>query len=251
MKAALVQQVEKCIRQGKVRRAIRLLRQAADAGETPLLCYQKLAELYRMQRHYQRAIWALRQAMRHTTDRDPLRTLLIEVMMESGNWDGAVQECRRWLRESPDHPVPLEHLMDAYWHRMEFQQALEFANRLVQLQPSSPHYRLRRAQLLDDMGRRAQAVEEYERLAFDRDAPFEVAFLAQLELGRLDQQQMEILMPLLMEDPAFRLQFLHDPIAAVRQRGFRFSNAAEEMLTYLPEEVRLMNNQAKRHGGYS
>ncbi|GBC91756.1 Beta-barrel assembly-enhancing protease [bacterium HR15] len=251
MKAALVQQVEKCIRQGKMRRAIRLLRQAADAGETPSLCYRKLAELYRMQRQYQRAIWALRQAMRHTTDRDPLRTLLIEVMMESGNWDGAVQECRRWLRESPDHPVPLEHLMDAYWRRMEFQQALEFANRLVQLQPSSPHYRLRRARLLDDMGRRAQAVEEYQRLVTDMDAPIEVVFLAQIELERLDQQQLEVLMPLLMEDPAFRLEFMRDPVKAVRQRGFCFSAAGEEMLAYLPEEMRQMGDQAKRYGSYS
>ncbi|MCS7066250.1 MAG: tetratricopeptide repeat protein [Fimbriimonadales bacterium] len=251
MKGLLVEQVEKCIRQGKVRRAIRLLRQAADAGEAPLLCYRKLAELYRMQRQYQRAIWALRQAMRHTSDHDPLRTLLIEVMMESGDWNSAVQECRRWLRESPDHPIPLEHLMDAYWHRMEFQQALEFANRLVQLQPTSPHYRLRRARLLDEMGRRAQAVEEYQRLAVDISAPLEVALLAQLELERLDRQQLEILMPLLMEDPAFRLEFMRNPVEAVRQRGFRFSAAGEEMLIYFPEEMRLMSDQAKRYGSYS
>ncbi len=251
MKVALVQQVEKCLQQGKVRRAIRLLRQAADAGEAPLLCYRKLAELYRMQRQYQRAIWALRQAMRHTNDRDPLRALLIEVMMESGNLEGAIHECRRWLRESPDHPVPLEHLMDAYWRRMEFQQALELANRLVQLQPASPHYRLRRARLLDDMGRRAQAVEEYQRLVLDIAAPVEVIFLAQLELERLDQQQLEVLMPLLMEDPAFRLEFMRDPIEAVRQRGFRFSTAGEEMLAYFPEEMRLMSEQTKRHGSYS
>lgn len=251
MKGLLVERVEKCIQQGKVRQAIRLLRQAVDAGEAPLPCYRKLAELYRMQRQYQQAIWALRQAMRHTTDHAPLRTLLIEVMMESGDWDGAAQECRRWLRESPDHPVPLEHLMDTYWRRMEFQQALELANRLVQLQPTSPHYRLRRARLLDDMGYHAQAVEEYQQLAKDVSAPIEVAFLAQLELERLDQQQLEVLIPLLMEDPAFRLEFMRDPIVAVRQRGFRFSEAGEEMLAYFPEEIRLMSDQTKRYGSYS
>ncbi|MEN3000891.1 MAG: hypothetical protein ABDI19_03505 [Armatimonadota bacterium] len=251
MNGLLVEQAEQYIRQGKVRWAIRLLRQAADSGEAPLLCYCKLAELYRMQRQYQRAIWALRRAMRHATDPEPLRALLIEVMIESGDWEGVVQECRRWLRESPDHPVPLEHLMDAYWQRMEFLQALEVANRLVQLQPSAPHYRLRRARLLDDMGRRAQAVEEYQQLVADSTAPIEIAFLAQLELERLDHQQMEVLMPLLMEDPAFRLAFLHDPIGAVRQRGFRFSAAGEEMLAYFPEEMRQMQDQVKRYGSYS
>jgi tetratricopeptide (TPR) repeat protein len=248
MKGLLVEQVEQCLRQGQVRRAIRLLRQAVDAGEAPLLCYRKLAELYRMQQHYSQAIWALRQAMRYTTDLDPLRKMLIEVMLESGDWQGAVQECRRWLRESPDHPVPLEQLMDAYWRRMQLRQALEVANRLVQLQPNAAHYRLRRARLLDEMGRHAQAVEEYQRLAEDISAPLEVIFLAHLELQRLDQQQLEVLMPLLIEDVAFRLEFLRDPIEAVRQRGFRFSEVGEEMLALLPEEMRPL--RAKRHGGY-
>jgi tetratricopeptide (TPR) repeat protein len=125
---------------------------------------------------------------------------------------------------------------------------LEVANRLVQLQPNAAHYRLRRARLLDEMGRHAQAVEEYQRLAEDISAPLEVIFLAHLELQRLDQQQLEVLMPLLIEDVAFRLEFLRDPIEAVRQRGFRFSEVGEEMLALLPEEMRPL--RAKRHGGY-
>jgi tetratricopeptide (TPR) repeat protein len=131
---------------------------------------------------------------------------------------------------------------------MQLRQALEVANRLVQLQPNAAHYRLRRARLLDEMGRHAQAVEEYQRLAEDISAPLEVIFLAHLELQRLDQQQLEVLMPLLIEDVAFRLEFMHDPIEAVRQRGFRFSEVGEEMLALLPEEMRPL--RAKRHGGY-
>ncbi len=250
MKATLVEQIERCVQQGKVRRAIRLLREAVAAGESPSACYQKLAELYRMQRQYQRAIWALRQAMRHTLDATPLRAMLIEVMIESGDGEGAVRECRRWLQEAPDHPTPLEHLMDFYWRQREFQQALELANRLVQLQPTSPYHRLRRACLLDDMGCYAQAVEDYQRLTDDETAPIEVAFLAQMELERLDRQQMEVLIPLLMEDVAFRLEFMRDPVAAVRERGFRFSDAWEAMLTYFPDEMRQMSDQMKRHGSY-
>jgi tetratricopeptide (TPR) repeat protein len=251
MKATLVEQIERCVQQGKVRRAIRLLREAVAAGESPSTCYQKLAELYRMQHQYSRAIWALRQAMRYTADPSPLRAMLIEVMIESGDGEGAVQECRRWLQEVPDHPIPLEHLMDFYWRQREFQQALELAHRLVQLQPTSPYYRLRRACLLDDMGRYAQAVEDYQRLTEDEMAPLEVAFLAQMELERLDRQQMEVLMPLLMEDVAFRVEFLRNPIEAVRERGFRFSDAWEEMLTYFPDEMRQIVHQMRRHGSYS
>ena len=251
MKATLVEQIERCVQQGKVRRAIRLLREAVAAGESPSACYQKLAELYRMQRQYRRAIWALRQAMRHTLDATPLRAMLIEVMIESGDGEGAVRECRRWLQEAPDHPTPLEHLMDFYWRQREFQQALELANRLVQLQPTSPYYRLRRACLLDDMGRYAQAVEDYQRLTDDEMAPIEVALLAQMELDRLDRQQMEVLIPLLMEDVVFRVEFLRNPIEAVRERGFRFSDDGEQMLAYLPNEMRQMSDHMRRHGGYS
>jgi predicted Zn-dependent protease len=250
MNATLMEQIERCVQQGKVRRAIRLLREAVAAGESPSSCYRKLAELYRMQRQYRRAIWALRQAMRCTTDPTPLRAMLIEVMIESGDGERAVQECRRWLQEAPDHPIPLEHLMDFYWQQREFQQALELAHRLVQLQPTSPYHRLRRACLLDDMGCYAQAVEDYQRLTDDETAPIEVALLAQMELERLDRQQMEVLIPLLMEDVAFRLEFMHDPVAAVRERGFRFSDAWEAMLTYFPDQMRQMSNQMKRHGSY-
>jgi len=204
-----------------------------------------------MQRQYRRAIWALRQAMRHTLDATPLRAMLIEVMIESGDGEGAVRECRRWLQEAPDHPTPLEHLMDFYWRQREFQQALELANRLVQLQPTSPYYRLRRACLLDDMGRYAQAVEDYQRLTDDEMAPIEVALLAQMELDRLDRQQMEVLIPLLMEDVVFRVEFLRNPIEAVRERGFRFSDDGEQMLAYLPNEMRQMSDHMRRHGGYS
>jgi predicted Zn-dependent protease len=251
MNATLVEQVERCVQQGKVRRAIRLLREAVAAGESPSSCYSKLAELYRMLRQYPRAIWALRQAMRYATDPNPLRAMLIEVMMESGDGERALRECRRWLRESPDHPIPLEHLMELYWRQKAFHQALELANRLVQLQPTSPYHRLRRACLLSEMGRYAQAVEDYQRLTNDEMAPLEVAFLAQMELERLDRQQMERLMPLLMEDVVFRLEFLRNPIHAIRERGFRFSDIGEEMLAYLLDEMRPILHEMKRHGSYS
>ncbi len=247
----VLQDAENYIQQGKVQHAIYLLRLMACICESPSICYQKLAELYRKQRRYSRAIWALRQAIRFADNPDPYRAALIEVLLESGRWRVAIRECRRWLRQSPDHPIPLERLMDVYWRRMEFQRALELANRLVQLLPASAHHRLRRAHLLEDMGRYAQAAEEYQRLVEDDSAPFEVMVTASLDLRRLDHQQLTVLVPLLMEDPAFRLEFLRDPVAAVRQRGFRFSPAGEEMLTDFPDEMQWMTQRTRRHGGYS
>ncbi|MCS7208740.1 MAG: hypothetical protein NZ874_04130, partial [Fimbriimonadales bacterium] len=162
----------------------------------------------------------------------------------------AVCECRRWHREMPHHPTPLEHLLDAYWQSMDYEHALQVANQLVMLQPQSAHYRLRRARLLDNLGRHAQAVSDYEHLAFDIPAPVEVSVWAILELERLDKTQMDILLRLLMEDTVFRLKFLRDPIRAARERGFVFSRVGEQMLTEVPQTLRELPKPPRRYAEY-
>jgi tetratricopeptide (TPR) repeat protein len=217
-----------------------------------LECYLRLAEVCRLQENWRDAIDAIRAALQCQPDSVVARERLIELLIESGRLAEAVAECERWLSEMPEHPTPLEHLLDAHWHAMDYPRALQAANRLVQLQPYAAHYRLRRARLLDNLGRHAEAISDYEQLAFEAGAPLEIMAWAMLELERLDRIQMRQLMRLLMEDALFWVKFIRDPKGAARERGFIFSRVGEEVLETLPETLlREMPRPPRRNAGYS
>ncbi|MDW8050905.1 MAG: tetratricopeptide repeat protein [Armatimonadota bacterium] len=238
MKPSTLQLAEEYLRRGELKQAGRLLQRAVRAGKASVECYLRLAEVYRLQENWQAAIDAVRAALQLQPNSTTLRERLVELLLESGRLSEAVEECQRWLREAPDHPVALEHLLDAYWQSMDYEHALQVANQLVRLQPRSPHYRLRRARLLDNLGRHAQAVSDYETLAFDRSAPDEIITWAISELERLDRTQIELMLQLLSEDGLFRLEFLRNPLRAARQRGFVFSRVGEQVVEALVDTVR-------------
>jgi hypothetical protein len=130
--------------------------------------------------------------------------------------------------------------------------ALQAANRLVNLQPHDAHYRLRRARLLDNLGRRGEAVRDYEWLAFEAHAPRGITVWATLELQRLDRLQIRQLMRLLMEDALFWVKFIRDPKDAARERGFIFSRVGEEVLEALPDTLlRELPRPLRHNAGYS
>lgn len=238
MKPSTLRLAEEYLRRGELKQAGRLLQRAVRAGNASVECYLRLAEVYRLQENWQAAIDAVRAALRLQPRSPILRERLVELLLESGRLPEAVDECQRWLREIPDHPVPLEHLLDAYWQSMDYEHALQIANQLVRLQPRSPHYRLRRARLLDNLGRYAQALSDYETLAFDHSAPDEITTWALSELERLDCMQIELMLQLLSEDALFRLEFLRDPLEAARQRGFVFSRVGAQVVQSLVGTVR-------------
>ena len=205
-----------------------------------------------MQENWRGAIDAIRAALESQPDSIPARERLIELLLESGRLAEAVAECERWLSEMPEHPTPLEHLLDAHWHAMDYLRALQAANRLVHLQPRNAHYRMRRARLLDNLGRHAEAISDYEQLAFEAGAPLEIMAWAMLELERLDRIQMRQLMRLLMEDTLFWVKFIRDPKDAARERGFAFSRVGEEVLETLPDTLlRELPRPPRRNAGYS
>ncbi|MCS6923939.1 MAG: tetratricopeptide repeat protein [Fimbriimonadales bacterium] len=251
MKPTTLQQAEEYVRRGRLKQAIRVLRRAVRSGQASLECYLRLAECYRLQENWHRAISTMRAALRSQPHATPVRERLVELLIESGQFTEAVSECQHWLRETPNHPVPLEHLLDAYWQSMDYEHALQVANQLVMLQPQSPHYRLRRARLLDNLGRHAQALSDYEQLAFDYSAPLEITLWALTELERLDRLQMDQMVHLLAEDPVFRLKFLRDPIAAARERGFVFSRIGEPMLESVSDALRELPRPPRRYAEYN
>jgi tetratricopeptide (TPR) repeat protein len=252
MKPTTLQQAEEYLQRGRLKQAARVLRRAVQAGDAPLECYLRLAEVCRLQENWRGAIDAIRAALQRQPDSIPARERLIELLIESGRLAEAVAECERWLSEMPEHPTPLEHLLDAHWHAMDYLRALQAANRLVQLQPRNAQYRMRRARLLDNLGRHAEAISDYEQLAFEAGAPLEIIAWAMLELERLDRIQMRQLMRLLMEDTLFWVKFVRDPKGAARERGFAFSRVGEEMLEALPDTLlREMPRPPRRNAGYS
>jgi tetratricopeptide (TPR) repeat protein len=252
MKPTTLQQAEEYLQRGRLKQAARVLRRAVQSGDAPLECYMRLAEVCRLQENWRGAIDAIRAALQRQPDSIPARERLIELLIESGRFAEAVAECERWLSEMPEHPTPLEHLLDAHWQAMDFGRALDAANQLVQLQPHAAHYRLRRARLLDNLGRHAEAISDYEWLAFEASAPLEITVWATLELQRLDRIQMRQLMRLLMEDALFWVKFIRDPKGAARERGFIFSRVGELLLETLPETLlREMPRPPRRNAGYS
>jgi tetratricopeptide (TPR) repeat protein len=252
MKPTTLQQAEAYLQRGRLKQAARVLRRAVQAGDAPLECYLRLAEVCRLQENWRGAIDAIRAALQRHPDSIPARERLIELLIESGRFAEAVAECEHWLSEMPEHPTPLEHLLDAHWHAMEYLRALQAANRLVQLQPRNAQYRMRRARLLDNLGRHAEAISDYEQLAFEAGAPLEIMAWAMLELERLDRIQMRQLMRLLMEDTLFWVKFIRDPKGAARERGFIFSRVGEEVLETLPDTLlRELPRPPRRNAGYS
>jgi tetratricopeptide (TPR) repeat protein len=252
MKPTTLQQAEEYLQRGRLKQAARVLRRAVQSGDAPLECYLRLAEVCRMQENWRDAIDAIRAALQCQPDSVVARERLIELLIESGRLAEAVAECERWLSEMPEHPTPLEHLLDAHWHAMDYPRALQVANRLVHLQPYAAHYRLRRARLLDNLGRRGEAVRDYEWLAFEAHAPRGITVWATLELQRLDRLQIRQLMRLLMEDTLFWVKFIRDPKGAARERGFAFSRVGEEVLEALPDTLlREMPRPPRRNAGYS
>jgi tetratricopeptide (TPR) repeat protein len=240
------------MQRGRLKQAARVLRRAVQSGDAPLECYLRLAEVCRMQENWRGAIDAIRAALQCQPDSVVVRERLIELLIESGHLAEAVAECERWLSEMPEHPTPLEHLLDAHWQAMDYPRALQAANRLVQLQPYAAHYRLRRARLLDNLGRREEAVRDYEWLAFEAHAPRGITVWATLELQRLDRLQIRQLMRLLMEDTLFWVKFIRDPKDAARERGFAFSRVGEEVLEALPDTLlRELPRPPRRNAGYS
>jgi tetratricopeptide (TPR) repeat protein len=252
MKPTTLQQAEEYLQRGRLKQAARVLRRAVQSGDAPLECYLRLAEVCRMQENWRDAIDAIRAALQCQPDSVVARERLIELLIESGRLAEAVAECERWLSEMPEHPTPLELLLDAHWHAMDYPRALQAANRLVNLQPYAAHYRLRRARLLDNLGRRGEAVRDYEWLAFEAHAPRGITVWATLELQRLDRLQIRQLMRLLMEDALFWVKFIRDPKDAARERGFIFSRVGEEVLETLPDTLlREMPRPLRHNAGYS
>jgi tetratricopeptide (TPR) repeat protein len=252
MKPTTLQQAEEYLQRGRLKQAARVLRRAVQSGDAPLECYLRLAEVCRLQENWRDAIDAIRAALQCQPDSVVARERLIELLIESGRLAEAVAECEHWLSEMPEHPTPLEHLLDAHWHAMEYLRALQAANRLVHLQPRNAHYRMRRARLLDNLGRHAEAISDYEQLAFEAGAPLEIIAWAMLELERLDRMQMRQLMRLLMEDALFWVKFIRDPKGAARERGFAFSRVGEEVLETLPDTLlRELPRPPRRNAGYS
>jgi tetratricopeptide (TPR) repeat protein len=251
MKSALRERAEQYAQRGQVKQAIRLLKRAMQQGRASAEDYLRLAELYSQEREWRQAVWALRHARTLAPNSEQIREQLVEALLNADQYEEAIRECQNWLQEAPDHPIPLENLLDAYMSQNDFAHALTIANQLVQLQPLSPHYRMRRARLLDRMGRYMEAIEDYQWLVFDNDStPFEVLLFAQLELERLDFRQMELLLHLVLDDSEFRVRFLQEPVEAARERGFRFSPVGETMITQLPDAIRDTFPKKRRYAPY-
>lgn len=229
MKVTEFEIAEECVRLGNLPQAVRALKRALRKGMNPLLCYARLAELHRLQSRWNQAIAAARQAVRLAPDPVPYREMLVEILMESGQLEDALQESLEWWEENPEDLTAMENLARAYWQRSEFPSALRVLNRLIKINPLCSEYRLQRAEVLQQLGLFFDSADDFETV-MNSDASIELRFMAQSEVAMLDRWQMELIVTMLMENPLFRVQFSRDRRWAVEERGFRLSEAGKDLL---------------------
>lgn len=245
MKLTDLEIAEECVRIGNLSRAVRVIKRALRKGIDPLTCYTRLAELHRLQHQWAQAISAARQAVNLATDPLPYREMLVDILMESGLMEDAVLESKRWVQENPGNLIALETLMRAYWQCSHFDDALKISNQLIKANPYAVDYRLQRATLLQQVGLYIESMQDYEQI-LEWQVPAEVYILAYNELASIDHLQLRMILTLLVENPMFRVNFLHDRHEAVARRGFRLSmkgrdlleTVAVEMLEVAPSPVR-------------
>jgi len=248
MKLTDLEIAEECVRIGNLPRAVRAVKRALRKGTDPLVCYTRLAELHRLQRQWAQAISAARQAVNLATDPLPYREMLVDILMESGLTEDAVQESRQWVSENPGNLIALEALLRAYWQCSNFDDALKVSHQLVRVNPYAVDYRLQRAALLQQVGLYIESIQDYEQIL---EWPFaaDMHMVAYTELASIDRLQLHMILTLLVENPMFRLDFLHDRQEAVSQRGFRLSMIGRDLLETVAVDVLEVSPSPVRYAG--
>lgn len=249
MKLTDLEIAEECVRIGNLSGAVRVIKRALRKGIDPLTCYTRLAELHRLQHQWAQAISAARQAVNLATDNPlPYREMLVDILMESGLTEDAVLESKRWVEENPSNLIALETLMRTYWQCSDFDGALKVSNQLVKANPYAVDYRLQRAALLQQVGLYIESIQDYEQI-LEWQVPLEVHIVAHTELASLDHLQLRMILTLLVENPMFRVSFLHDRHEAIAKRGFRLSMMGRDLLETVVVEMLEVAPSPVRYAG--
>lgn len=116
---------------------------------------------------------------------------ILDSMVQSFDWQGAMEMCLEVLRDDPDHLGALETLVKAQWLAGQYREVIATAGHLLRLNPYEPGYRYTRGMALMSIGQLRRSAEDLE-LAYtqSKDATFKTqvaSALAAVELWMGDE----------------------------------------------------------------
>lgn len=204
--------------------AISELEKARRATSDKLPIFRKLAELYRGQNQIDKAITTVKKVIKGAPHDLQARGMLIDMLLEVGELDTAIEESRALIRMNPRSINARDALYFAYLQKGMFGKALDAANEMIHLDPGSPVNHYKKAFAHHEKGDVGGTIHELSRV-LEMQPDEEMAQDVQQAIEKLDSQQMRSVVMLAMEDNVFRTKLIHDPEAAVAERGYFLSYA--------------------------
>jgi len=194
--------------------------------------YRERAQVLRLCGRWTEAVEAARKAVALDPSDPCGRTLLVNILLERGEFDSVLAESSAWLRLQPYNTAALESLAKAHWYCGDLDAALRAMNRLLVLSPYEPNYRFQRGVLYQYKGSWGLAMEDF--LAVLRSpCSDDVRKRADEAALSLENWQLRLIAMLLLESSSFRLEFQVDAENAVQSRGFRLSDTGVATLQFL------------------
>ncbi|MCH8978189.1 MAG: hypothetical protein IH945_02970 [Armatimonadetes bacterium] len=99
------------------------------------------------------------------------------MMLQTYDWQGALDSCRKVLAQDPDHLGALEVTAQALWFAGEFEDVIRTTNHLLKLNPLEPGYRYTRGMAQMSVGQLAHAADDFRQAILQSDDP---RFLSQV-----------------------------------------------------------------------
>jgi tetratricopeptide (TPR) repeat protein len=148
---------------GKTDEALAELDRAPAAGPEPLAALKLRAEIALHQKKYDDAGAALQKALALAPQDEELRARLGHVLLEKRDYQGALRELSIALHAKPQDMDALRDWMAAQYLSGNYEAALAALDQLAHGEQSTDRTWYIRATCYDKLGRRAEALEAYQK----------------------------------------------------------------------------------------
>ncbi|MEI6513447.1 MAG: hypothetical protein WCO51_09270 [bacterium] len=194
-----------------------------------------LAQICRLHCHWPEAKSAAREAIDCCPSDPTVRNLLIDLLLERGEFDEVISESKKWLKHEPGSIGALEALVKGYWQKVDFKSGIRTLSRLLDLCPIDLYHRFRRGMLFQYIGNWADAMEDYRQvIRMAGDDP--IAASADQALASLDKWQLRRITQMLFESPSFREHFKSNREEAIATHGFSLSEDGWRVIQWMQSD---------------
>ncbi|MER3473983.1 MAG: hypothetical protein C4335_08105 [Armatimonadota bacterium] len=218
----LLRRAQELAERGDYTAALATIQRAMRSGADEYTCYLHIAALEWQQHRTDAAMLALQHAIDLQPHRTDAREKMVELYLESGETDSAIEQALQVLRCDPDN-IPVRWLLVlAYLDRGDWESALRTLDDLITLAPNEPLYHFNQAQIFQEMGQWGLALIAYDRVVQIGIDP-DLAERAREAIAMLDRIQVEQILTLALEDPQFRRALQEDMEGTLIDRYFALS----------------------------